>query len=175
MMITEKTLQEDPDWIRMLTGLPAETFWQLVQQAEAAHPGYDQQRLAREERKRQVGGGRKFDFPLAIRIAMVLTYLRLHIPQEVVAKLFGASQWDVSRELRRLLPLLKEVLPVPEVWQLVEAGDELSEAELLSLAELSDGQVLVDATEQQVYRSQDSSTRQAHYSGKKKVLRHKLG
>ena len=44
---------------------------------------------------------------------MVLTYLRLHILQEVVAKLFGANQGDVSRELRRLLPLLKDVLPVP--------------------------------------------------------------
>ena len=151
-------------------GIPAETFWQVVQNSEAAYPAYEQQRLEREDRKRQVGGGRKFDVPFAIRIALVLSYLRLHIPQEVVAKLYGASQSDVSRELRRLLPLLKQVLPVPEVWQLVEEGYDLSEEEVLALAELTDGQVLVDATEQQVYRSKDSSSRKAHYSGKKSSL-----
>ena len=157
-MITEETLREDPSWIRLLMGLPAETFWQVVQDSEAAYPAYEQQRLERADRKRQVGGGRKFDLPFAIRIGLVLTYLRLHIPQEVVAKLYGATQSDVSRELRRLLPLLKQVLPVPEVWQLVEEE---------YLDELTDGQVLVDATEQQVYRSKDSPTRKAHYSGKK--------
>lgn len=168
-MITEEILREDPSWILLLMGLPAATFWRLVQDMEAAYPDYEQQRLEREDRKRQGGGGRKFDLALVIRLALVLTYLRLHLPQAVVAKLFGASQADVSRELRRLLPLLKQVLPVPEVWQLVEAEDELSQAEGLALAELADGQVLVDATEQPVYRSQDSLTRKEHYSGKKTV------
>ena len=168
-MITEETLQEDPSWIQLLMGLPAETFWQLVQNIQAAYPAYEQQRLARQDRKRQVGGGRKFDLALVIRLALVLTYLRLHLPQAVVAKLFGATQSDVSRELRRLLPLLKQLLPVPEVWQLVEAEAELSQADVLALTELSEGQVLVDATEQQVYRSQDSLTRKEHYSGKKTV------
>jgi hypothetical protein len=99
-MITEETLREEPSWIGLLMGLPAETFWQVVQASEAVYPAYEQHRLEREDRKRQVGGGRKFDLPFAIRIALVLTYLRLPIPQEVVAKLFGASQADVSRELR---------------------------------------------------------------------------
>ena len=127
-MITEEILREDPSWILLLMGLPAATFWRLVQDMEAAYPDYEQQRLEREDRKRQGGGGRKFDLALVIRLALVLTYLRLHLPQAVVAKLFGASQADVSRELRRLLPLLKQVLQVPEVWQLVEAEDELSQA-----------------------------------------------
>ena len=166
-MITEETLQKDPSWIRLLTGLPTETFWQVVHASEAAYPVYEHDRLEREDRQRQVGGGRKFDLPLVIRIAMILTYVRLHLPQEVVAKLFGATQSDVSRELRRLLPLLKQVLPVPAVWQRLEERDDLTEADMLALAELSDGQVLVDATEQQVYRSTDSPTRKAHYSGKK--------
>ncbi len=166
-MITEEILREDPSWIHLLMGLPAETFWQLVQDIKEVYPAYEQHRLERKDRKRQVGGGRKFDLPLVIRIALVLTYLRLHIPQKVVAKLFGATQSDVSRELRRLLPLLKQVLPVPDVWQLVEEEYELSEEEVLALGELTDGQVLVDATEQQVYRSKDSPTRKAYYSGKK--------
>ena len=168
-MITEKILREDPSWIPLLMGLPAETFWHLVEETERKYPVYEKQRHERPDRKRAVGGGRKCDLPLVIRIAIQLTYLRLHLNQALVAKLFGGTQSDVSRDLRRLLPLLKQVLPCPEVWEIVEQEQELSDEDKLKLANLADGQVLVDATEQQVYRSQDSLTRKAHYSGKKDV------
>ena len=174
MKITEETLWEDPSWILLLMGLPAGIFWQLVETVETAYPSYDQHRHERPERKRRVGGGRKCDLPLVIRVALVLTYLRLHIIQALVAKFFGASQSDVSRDLRRLLPLLKQVLPCPEVWKLVEAEQVLTEEDLLKLTALADGQVLIDATEQQVYRSEDSVTRKAHFSGKKRCLPSKL-
>lgn len=38
----------------------------------------------------------------------------------VVAMLFGGTQADVSRDLRRLLPLLIAVLPAPVVWDMVD-------------------------------------------------------
>jgi hypothetical protein len=133
-----------------------------------------------------VGGGRAFDQPLVIRVALVLTYLRLHIIQEAVAGLYGATQSDVSRELRRLLPLLVELLPSPAVWEVVEAAALPAEAvlpaetalptetalpaetALLPLVALAAGRALVDATEQQVYRPPDSAEQKAFYSGKKK-------
>jgi len=174
MIITEETLREDPSWISLLMGLPAETFWQLVEAAEKVYESYEQHRHQRPDRKRGVGGGRKCDLALVIRVALVLTYLRLHVIQALVAKLFGATQSDVSRDLRRLLPLLKQVLPCPEVWELVEAEQELTEEDLLKLTALADGQVLIDATEQQVYRSEDSATRKAHFSGKKRCLLSRL-
>jgi hypothetical protein len=84
--------------------------------------------------------------------------------------LYGATQADVSRELRRLLLLIKEVIPAPEVWEVIEEGETLTEADILDLAQLADRRALVDATEQQVYRSQDNEVRKAHYSGKKKTF-----
>ncbi len=173
-MISEGTLREDPSWIALLMGLPAETFWQLVEEAERAYPAYEQHRHERADRKREVGGGRQCDLPLGLRIALMLTYLRLHLNQVLVAKLFGGTQSDVSRDLRRLVPLLKQVLPSPEGWELVEDEQELRDEDKLHLADLADGQVLVDATEQQVYRSQDSLARKAHYSGKKRCSPSKL-
>jgi len=174
MIITEETLREDPIWIPLLMGLPADSFWQLIEAVEKAYPSYEQHRHERPDRKRGVGGGRKCDLPLVIRVALVLTYLRLHVIQALVAKFFGASQTDVSRDLRRLLPLLKQELPCPEVWDLVQAEQSLTEEQRLTLAALADGQVLIDATEQQVYRSEDSATRKAHFSGKKRCLPSKL-
>ncbi len=170
MKLTEEILREDPSWIPLLMGLPADRFWELIEAVKRAYPSYEQQRHQRPDRKRGVGGGRKCDLPLVIRVALVLTYLRLHVIQALAAKFFGASQSDVSRDLRRLLPLLKQVLPCPEVWDLVETGQALTEAELLKLTALADGQVLIDATEQQIYRSADSATRKAHFSGKKRCL-----
>lgn len=138
-------------------------------QSSTSSPCYEQHRHERPDRRRGIGGGRKYDLPLVSRIAMVLTYLRAHVIQALVAKLFGASQSDVSRDLPRLVPLLKQVLPCPEVWELVESEQPLTQEQRLKLADLVDGQVLIDATEQQIYRSKDSTTRKAAYSGKKTV------
>lgn len=169
-MLTEKHLRENPLLIKAFMGLPAEVFWQLVTDMAKKLPAYELKRLDREERQRAVGGGGEFDLALVIRVALILTYLRLHIPQQAVACMYKeATQSDVSRELRRLLPLLKEVLPCPEVWEMVAAGEELTEAEVLELAQWADGRVLIDATEQQVYRlGKDNEERKKYYSGKKR-------
>lgn len=169
-MSTEKHLHENSLLIKAFMGLPAEVFWQLVADLEAKLPEYELKRLDREERQRAVGGGRVFDLSLVIRVALVLTYLRLHIPQLAVACLYkDATHPDVSRELRRLLPLMKQVLPCPAVWEMVDASAELSEAEVLALAQLADGRVLIDATEQQVYRpGKSNEDRLKFFSGKKK-------
>jgi hypothetical protein len=167
-MLTEKSLREDPSQIKAYTGLPSEVFWELVDKAQAKVREYERERLDRPDRQRAVGGGRNFDQPLVIRIAQVLSYLRLHVPQKTVACLFGGTQSDISRDLRRLLPLLRQVLPVPEIWEKMEEGKEPTEGQVLELEQLADGRAIVDATEQQVYRSQDSDERKEFYSGKKK-------
>lgn len=170
-MITEKHLRDNRQLVKALTGMPADVFWQLVSDLKARMPEYERQHRERPNRQRAVGAGRLYDQPLVIRVMLVLTYMRLHIPQETVALLFGATQPDVSRELRRLLPLIEQILPVPEVWRVVdEEAEPLMEAEVLALAQLVDGRALVDATEQAVYRSQDNETRKKHYSGKKKAF-----
>lgn len=174
-MLTEKHLRENPLLIKAFMGLPAEVFWQLVADMTHKLPAYELKRLDREDRQRAVGGGQEFDLPLVIRAALVLTYLRLHIPQQAVACMYKeATQSDVSRELRRLLPLMKQVLPCPEVWEMVEAGEALSETELLALEQLADGLVLIDATEQQVYRpGQSNEERLQYFSGKRKQFTRK--
>ena len=168
-MITEKILRSNPALVKALTGLPADVFWQLIEDLEARLPEYERQRHERPDRQRAVGGGRCYDQPLVIRTMLVLTYMRLHIPQETVALLFGATQTDVSRELRRLLPLIAQIIPVPEVWEIVDEEEWLTEEEVLELAQLADERALVDATEQQVYRpGKSNEERKKYYSGKKK-------
>jgi hypothetical protein len=75
MKISEKTLREDPGWIPLLMGRPADRFWELIEAVKGAYPSYEQQRHERPGRKRGGGGGRKYDLPLVIQVALVLTYL----------------------------------------------------------------------------------------------------
>jgi hypothetical protein len=167
-MFTEQSLRQYPELVKAFTGVPSETFWKMMKQLESQVEGYEQARHERAERQRAVGGGRQFDQRLSVRVAVVLTYLRLHVPQAVVALLYGCTQSDVSRELRRLLPLISQVLPVPVVWYVVEPGISMP-PEQLSADSLSDGRVLIDATEQRVSRSQDEAVRAASYSGKREA------
>jgi hypothetical protein len=114
-MITEHDLHKSPALIKALTGLPGAVFWELIERLEAAYPAYERHRHERSDRHRALGAGHPYRHSLVMRTLVVLVYLRLHIPQEVVAKLLGGSQAEVSRELRRLRPLLEQVLPVPAV------------------------------------------------------------
>jgi hypothetical protein len=168
-MFTESSLRQHPAVIKAFTGLPAEAVWNLLEKIKEHLPACEARRLGRADRQRALGGGRTFDQPLVIRVALVLTYLRLHIPQEVVAHLYGATQADVSRELRRLLPVLQQALPCPAVWERIAEGTEVHPEQCLNLEQLSAGQALIDATEQRVSRPTDSEQRKAHYSGKKKL------
>jgi hypothetical protein len=174
-MYTEKVIRDKPAVLKIFTGLPAPIFWQLVEQLGQQEAEYNRQRFERPNRERSVGGGRKADLPLAIRLALVLTYLRLHIPQEAVAALYaGATQSDVSRQLRILLPALSGLLPCPAVWDKIDESHPLRQEDLLEFVQLSDGRVIIDATEQQIYRSEVNEIRKQSYSGKKNNLRSKL-
>jgi hypothetical protein len=168
-MFTENSLRQHPAVIKAFMGLPAATFWELIEKITEQLPAYEAQRLERADRQRRAGGGRDFDQPLVIRVALVLTYLRLHIPQEAVAQLYGATQADVSRELRRLLPVIQHALPCPAVWERVAEGADLSPEQCLELEQLTDRRALIDATEQRISRPTESPTRQEYYSGKKKL------
>ena len=62
------------------------------------------------------------------------------------------------------------MIPGLEVWEILNEGERLSEAEVLQLEEFCQGRVLVDATEQTIYRWQDNQIRKEHYCGKKKAF-----
>src|SRR4030042_1834974 len=158
-MFTEPMLRQNPALVKALTGVPATEFWNMLEQMEAQLPAYDAQRLARPDRQRAIGGGRECDQPLALRTMAGVMYLRLHPPQTGVALLFGMTQPDLSRDLRRLLPLIQRVCPCPEVWKVIVEEQTASQPAPLLLEQLADGRALVDATEQRISRPSNNETR----------------
>jgi hypothetical protein len=164
-------LRKHPALIRAFTGIPAKEFWAMLEKMEVQLLDYEKGRHTREGRERAIGAGRKFDQTLTQRTVAVLSYLRLHVPQLVIAIMFGLKQCDISRDLRRLLPLIIAVLPCPEVWDVLKDKPESEALDILLFEQLADGRILVDATEQQVLRpSKDNEARKRYYSGKKKAF-----
>jgi len=170
-MFTESMLRKHPALVRAFTGIPADVFWDMLEKMETQLPDYEKGRHPQEGRGRAFGAGRKFDQSLAQRTVAVLSCLRLHVPQLVVAVMFGLTQCDISRDLRRLLPLIIAVLPCPEVWGIVKEAQEPDSLITLPYEQLADGRVLVDATEQRALRpGKDNETRKRYCSGKKKTF-----
>lgn len=165
-MYTESMLVENPILIKSFTGIRAEFFWKMVEEIETRFYDYEVKRHSRDNRKRVFGGGRPFKNVLVLRVISVLTYLRLHTPQQVVSVIFGVKQCDISRDLRRLLPLIADVLPCPQVWSYQESNAQMT---VLTQA-LANNQALVDATEQRVSRPNDNIRHKLYYSGKKKAF-----
>ncbi len=168
-MVNEEQLKEDGK-IKNFTGIPDKVFWEMMKELEERFPEYEQHRHENDKRERAYGGGPKYKLSLVMRVVMLLTYLRWYNTQKQIAMLFGGTQSMLSRDLKRLLPLLKEVLPVPEVWEVVESEEkpELSEEDKLELMEIG-AKVLIDAFEQPVNRPKNSKGGKPYYSGKKKT------
>lgn len=167
-MFTTESLRQYPALVKALTGIPAEEFWGLVATMAEHWAEYQRQQRERPGRRRAVGGGRRCERDLALRVATVLAYLRLHVPQAVVGWLFGISQGEVSRELREVLPALRPCLPCPAVWEPVGDAGAAPADGALTLEQVASGRVLIDATEQRVARPGDDATQRRYYSGKKK-------
>lgn len=67
-----------------------------------------------------------------------MTSLRLPLPQEAGAHLYGATLAEVSREVRRVRPVLQAALPCPAVWEHLAAGAARSLKQGLGLEQLGD-------------------------------------
>lgn len=168
-MFTVESLRQYPSVVKAFTGLPAEEFWALVGAMTERWADCQQQQRVARDRQRAAGGGRRCERELALRVAVVLTYLRLHVPQAVVGLLFGTSQAAVSRELRAVLPALRDCLSCPAVWAQAADAATTPLASALTPEQVGTGRVLIDATEQRVSRPGDDATPRRYSSGKKKA------
>ena len=161
-MFLEPLLRKNSRLIKVFTGILAEDFWLMIDQMETEFFEYELNRHNRNNRKRGIGAGRNFEQSLAQPTVGVFAYLRLHTSQTVIATMFGLQQYEISRDLRRLLPLICDVLPCPEVW---EVNDDDFGAMLPE--QLEDGLALIDATEQRVSRpGKNNEIRKLFFSGK---------
>ena len=174
-------LSKKPGLFRNFTGFSQNEFDDIYRVIEERNDEFEKERLDRRDRKRSIGGGRKFKLVLRERFLMpantkclwpqnqrfcgLLVYYRLYITYALVGFLFDVDQSTVWRDIRHLEPLVKECIPIPKKME--DKMRKIGEIDEL-LKMFPDMEAFVDATEQEIPRPKDKQKRKDFYSGKKK-------
>jgi hypothetical protein len=162
-------LEQRPAQGQRMIGLGASALWELWQRVAALEQAAQQERAARADRQRQAGGGRKKDGNVLCRLLVTLLYLRQHWTMQALGECIGCAESTVCNYIHEMLPYLRTELPASllEQWQQDCSSVERVELEAW-LAELPDGELLVDTWEQPIPRPHDEEKQAAYYSGKQK-------
>ena len=175
-MLTYKKLQRKPKHFQSFTGITVAQFDEILKALRPVYGDYEQARLLRPDRKRKIGGGRKFSLSLEDRLLVTLMYFRLYTSYTLLGYLFDLDGSNVGRELnQRMLPALLSILPVPMQDELLSGHDEPPQLgggkRIKTLKKLMEAhpeikEVWVDATEQPILRPSEKLARKQYYSGK---------
>jgi len=158
-------LSKKPSVFRYFSGLEVQEFDALNSKIKEKYDAFEQKRLSRGDRKRANGAGHPFKLPLTDRLLMLLVYYHLYVSSTLAAYLFDLSQTNVLKDVRKLEPLVSEVLPLPKKQhEKVRRLQTLDEIEAM----FPGFKAYLDATEQEIPRPKSRHKRRTHYSGKKK-------
>jgi len=94
-----------------------------------------------------------------------MIYYRLYVTSTLTGVLFDIDQSNVLKDIHKLEPLVKEILPIPK--KLHDKAMRLQKMEEIE-AMFSEFKAFTDATEQEIPRPKNKQKRKTHYSGKKK-------
>ncbi len=164
-MLSYAKLQSKPRVFRSLTGITLSEFEELLLSFEKAWQDYLYTHyIARGERQRSYGGGRKAELKdIRDKLLFILFYFRQYPTQEVQGFLFGLGQPQANQWVHRLTTVLNQALG--EEQHLPERNPRKLEEVLAACVEL---EFIIDGTERPINRPSESAKRKEHYSGKKK-------
>jgi hypothetical protein len=162
-------LEKRPQQGKRMIGLGSAALWELWQRIALLERSAQQQQAERAGRQRQAGGGRKKEAEVLCRLLVTLLYLRQHWTMQGIAEAIGCAESTVWNYIHEMLPYLRAELPASLLEQWQQECDSVERAELEQwLAELPEGELLVDTWEQPMPRPQDKQVQASYYSGKQK-------
>lgn len=167
MIMRYEHLRNYPNVFLSATGLGVDEFEQLIEDMQARYVQAEQERLARPDRQRAIGGGQRAVLATRDQILMGVVWLRLYPTHEVLGDLFGVSDSTVSRYVQRVVKVLEgagqDRMRMPD-----PGGKHRRRLEAL-LKDTPELVVVIDSFEQKVQRPAQATARDALYSGKKKT------
>ena len=161
-----KIMSKNARAFRTTIGMSLQQFNFLMRDVEKAYPEAERKRLEHTGRVRGVGAGRPFSLHPWDRVLLVLMYYRTYLTLDGMTHLFGISQGSISTNIGKMIPIIRECLPVPQrlYWQARKA------ATVEELNELFPGLVaLTDASGQPVQQPMRADMEESHYSAKAKT------
>jgi hypothetical protein len=116
-MLNYSILSKKPACFRNFSGLELTEFNTLNLQIEEKYAAYEEKRLTRTDRKRAVGAGHPFKLSLTDRLLILLVYYHMYPSSTLLGYLFDLSQTSVLKTIRKLEPMVSEILPLPKKQQ----------------------------------------------------------
>ena len=164
-MLNYGVLSKKPAHFRNFSGVELAEFNALNLKIQEKYDAYEEKRLARVDRKRAVGAGHPFKLSLTDRLLMLLVYYHMYPSSTLLGYLFNLSQTSVLKTIRKLEPMVSEILPLPKREQdKVRRLQTVDEVEAM----FPGFKAFLDATEQEIPRPHGKRKRKTHYSGKRK-------
>jgi len=160
LRLNEKMFQQ-------MTGLRVKEFDEMVQEVEKAYTRSEEKRLARDDRQRAVGGGRRAELNRRDQILLTVIWLRQYPRQPVLGYLFGVSQTAVSHYVSHVLPVLEQA--GLDTMRMPDPGKKRRRSLDQLLEAMPDLVVVIDSFEQKVQRPRGEEAQKPYYSGKKKA------
>ena len=170
-----ENLIKKPNTFQRTIGLSLKEFEMLAKRLEKHWNFSEQQRKSYKDRKREIGAGHPYKFhSMAHKLVVVLLYYKLYLTQEFLGILVDLDQANISRLLRKMLPLIEKAAD-PELATYLEEAKKAS-ASITKINDLNEffkkypdlKDVSTDATEQPFHRSKNNEEQKKYYSGKKK-------
>lgn len=159
-------LTRHPTVFRALTGISVAEYRRIVRELAAPYAVAERHRLARPDRRRAIGGGRRFTLSLADQVLLTIVWLRQYPTFPILGYLFGLDDRPASRIVARILPLLEAA--GRDSMRQPDPGPH-HRRDLPQLLKNTPGlMVLVDPFEQRVQRPVDDAQQKQWYSGQKK-------
>jgi hypothetical protein len=177
MKLLQKLITKPKIFQRTL-GLDFAQFKLLILRMKPLWKQAECERRKRKSRQRKIGGGRPYNCKtLDDMTAIVLLYYKTYMTQELIGLIAGLDQSNVSRLLKKILPLIEQAADPELATYLAQAKDAFEKIPphqrlndfgtfLQKYPDLKE--VATDATEQQCYRSENYETQKKYYSGKTK-------
>jgi hypothetical protein len=173
-MLKYTYLSKRPSSFHNLTGISVQEFEQLYVQFAPFWEQSEQTRLTRPNRRRAIGGGHPYGLDLRTQLLMTLVWLHLYLTTDTLGLLFGVHKSAISRNSRRVLPILRR-LGEDSLWWSEPPGRFQGRNLPEALRDFPDLLTILDVTEIVVQRPQDRQQRTLHFSGKKKAYTRKTG
>jgi len=163
-----QTLAKSPVLFGRFTGLTVQEFDRLSLKLKPLWDKAETERLSRDNRQRQIGGGRKYKISsFEDKLLLILMFYKLYLTFEMLGFLFfDLDKSCISRLISRLEPVFSKRLKLPEIKR--DRDKPISTVEELLELYPEMQEFISDATEQEIPRPKDKRKRKKYYSGKKK-------
>ena len=148
-----------------MTGLRLNEFDGLLGDVMPLWQQVEEQRLYREQRQREAGGGRTSELSGRDQVLLTVVWLRVYPTHEVLGYLFGVSDSSVSRVIARVLPVLEQA--GRDTMRMPDPGRKRRHSLNELLADTPELALVIDSFEQKVQRPKVRDERDGCYSHKK--------